>query len=137
MEQKKWCCRFEAMTPQLEKYLIEKYGFVDAWIVKHLIGTSYIFSEELPDVVAPKYIGSNWRKEKHGFTEITQSEFNAMVDEMYPINKPEEVDNSPQQPQPETVYDIANRLLDENHALKLRIIELEHAERMRELTSKL
>ena len=46
-----------------------------------------------------------------------------------PINKPEPA-------KIESMYEMANRLLDENHQLKMRVIELEHAERMRELTSK-
>ena len=129
------------MTPHLERYLVGKYGKVDKWIITHwLKNTLLLYSQEIIGVYKPSYVSTAFAhiftSYANDFTEITQSEFNAMVDDMYPINKPEEVDNSPQPPKTETVYDIANRLLDENHQLKMRVIELEHAERMRELTSK-
>lgn len=39
-------------------------------------------------------------------------------------------------PTAETIYNIASRLLEENHQLKLQIIELEHANKMRELLTR-
>jgi hypothetical protein len=87
----------------------------------------FLYSPEIVSFGEPCYVSLALTS---GFTQITQSEFNAMVDEMYPIAL------QPQQPKTETLYEIANRLLDENHQLKMRVIELEHAERMRELTSK-